>query len=51
MIQVVRFGSAWAYPSYLDGTVTRVLPHGGVPVPMQNKEFRRQDLQLNLDNT
>jgi hypothetical protein len=49
LIQVVRFGSAWAYPLYLDGSVTRVLPHGGVPVPMKNKEFRRSELQLKLE--
>ncbi len=29
LIQVVRFGGAWAYPLYLDGSVTRFLPHGG----------------------
>ncbi len=50
LIQVVRFRSAWAYPLYLDGSVTRVLPHGGVPVPMKNKEFRRRELQLKLDS-
>lgn len=50
LIQVVRFGSAWAYPIYLDGSVTRVLPHGGVPVPMKNKEFRRREIQLNLES-
>jgi len=31
LIQVVRFGN-WAYPLYLDGNVTRVLPHGGTPL-------------------
>jgi len=30
LIQVVAFGP-WAYPVYLDGSVTRVLPHGGLP--------------------
>jgi hypothetical protein len=30
LLQVVRYGTAWAYPLYLDGQVTRVLPHGGV---------------------
>jgi hypothetical protein len=29
LIQVVRFGN-WAYPLYLDGDVTRVIPHGGM---------------------
>ena len=50
LIQVVRYGSAWAYPVYLDGSVTRVLPHGGVPVPVKNKEFRRRGIQLNLES-
>jgi len=50
LIQVVRYGSKWAYPLYLDGSVTRVLPHGGVPVPMKNKEFQRCEIQLNPDS-
>jgi hypothetical protein len=29
-IQVVHQGAGWAFPIYLDGEVTRVLPHGGV---------------------
>lgn len=32
LLQIVRYGSTWAYPLYLDGQVTRVLPHGGVSV-------------------
>ena len=31
MIQVVQFGN-WAYPLYLDGDVTRVIPLGGMPL-------------------
>ena len=31
LIQVVRYGN-WAYPLYLDGDVTRVIPHGGMPL-------------------
>jgi len=31
LIQVVQMGG-WAYPIYLDGSVTRVLPPGGIPV-------------------
>lgn len=31
LIQVVRYGS-WAYPLYADGDVTRVIPHGGMPL-------------------
>lgn len=28
LVQVIRFGD-WAYPLYLDGDATRVIPHGG----------------------
>lgn len=31
LIQVVRYGQ-WAYPLYADGDVTRVIPHGGMPL-------------------
>ena len=31
LVQVVRYGS-WAYPLYLDGEVTRVIPLGGMPL-------------------
>ena len=31
LIQVVRFGD-WAYPLYVDGDVTRVIPLGGLPL-------------------
>ena len=31
LVQVIRFGS-WAYPLYLDGEVTRVIPLGGMPL-------------------
>ena len=30
LVQVIRFGD-WAYPLYLDGDVTRVIPLGGMP--------------------
>jgi len=33
LIQVVTYGEDWAYPLYLDGSVTRVLPLGGIPRP------------------
>ena len=29
LLQVVQY-EHWAYPIYLDGTVTRVIPHGGL---------------------
>jgi len=31
LVQVLCYGS-WAYPLYLDGKVTRVMPAGGVPL-------------------
>ncbi|MGD8322449.1 MAG: hypothetical protein PVJ02_18495 [Gemmatimonadota bacterium] len=31
LVQIVQYGH-WAYPVYLDGGATRVLPPGGVPV-------------------
>jgi hypothetical protein len=31
LVQVVRHG-AWAYPLYVDGDCTRVIPHGGMPL-------------------
>ncbi len=31
LIQVIRYGQ-WAYPLYIDGDVTRVIPHGGMPL-------------------
>jgi len=32
LVQIVRMDGDWAYPIYLDGTETRVLPTGGVPM-------------------
>jgi hypothetical protein len=48
LIQVVRYGSEWVYPIYLDGSVTRVLPHGGVPGPASQKELKGTEFQLEL---
>ncbi len=31
LIQVIRYGQ-WAYPLYVDGDVTRVIPLGGLPL-------------------
>ena len=33
LVQVIHYGGVWAYPIYLDGEVTRVIPHGGMPMP------------------
>lgn len=38
LVQVVRFGS-WAYPIYLDGDVTRVIPNGGMPLAEVSPEL------------
>ncbi len=48
LVQVVHYGTAWAYPLYLDGSVTRVLPHGGVPAPVASKEIGKKQLQFQL---
>jgi hypothetical protein len=45
---VVRYGTSWAYPLYVDGAVTRVLPHGGVPAPVTSKELGKKQLHFNL---
>ena len=41
LIQVINYGGAWAYPIYLDGEVTRVIPLGGLPAA--EAEGRRVD--------
>ena len=47
LIQVIHYGGVWAYPLYLDGEVTRVIPLGGMPAP--EIEGRRVDYsQLDL---
>ena len=33
LVQVIHYGGVWAYPLYLDGGITRVIPHGGMPMP------------------
>jgi len=47
LIQVIRYGGTWAYPLYLDGQVTRVLPHGGIPVPAGEQQYS-PELQLEI---
>jgi len=48
LVQVVCYGASWAYPLYLDGSVTRVLPHGGVAAPITNKAIGKKQLQFQL---
>jgi hypothetical protein len=38
LVQVVRFGD-WAYPLYVDGDVTRVIPLGGLPLNQVGTEM------------
>lgn len=38
LIQVIRYGN-WAYPLYLDGDATRVIPHGGMPLAEVSAEL------------
>ena len=46
LIQVIAFGEAWAYPIYLDGDVTRVLPEGGAhPTTVKANGVPRLDLE------
>ena len=45
LVQVVSYGDRWAYPLYLDGSVTRVMPHGGVPLAELRVEAVRLDLR------
>lgn len=42
LIQVIQF-EEWAYPLYLDGRVTRVIPHGGVPLEVPDDTYLRLD--------
>lgn len=44
LVQVIQLGG-WAYPIYLDGTVTRVMPPGGVPMG----ELRNHKAVFRLD--
>lgn len=48
LIQVVQYGDSWSYPIYLDGRVTRVLPHGGVASAAKGKRARGLAPQLDL---
>jgi len=45
LLQVVQFGP-WAYPVYLDGATTRVMPNGGVPVGELEGRGRKDVLNL-----
>ena len=47
LVQVIHYGGVWAYPVYLDGEVTRVIPLGGLPAPeTQGRRVEYRDLEL-----
>jgi hypothetical protein len=48
LIQVIYYGGVWAYPIYLDGDVTRVIPPGGLPMPVVEGHRRVDYAELRL---
>jgi len=46
LVQIVRVDGEWAYPIYLDGNETRVLPTGGVPISELKKQLGAPLLDL-----
>ena len=46
LVQVVRVDGDWAYPIYLDGADTRVLPTGGMPLSELKKKLGAPLLDL-----
>ena len=46
LIQIVRVDGEWAYPIYLDGDETRVLPTGGMPLSELKKQLGAPLLDL-----
>jgi hypothetical protein len=46
LIQIVRVDGEWAYPIYLDGDETRVLPSGGEPISELRKTLGAPLLDL-----
>lgn len=46
LIQIVRVDGEWAYPIYLDGDETRVLPTGGIPISELKKQLGAPLLDL-----
>ena len=47
LLQVIHYGGVWAYPIYLDGDVTRVIPHGGLPMPEADSSRQVDYRELN----
>lgn len=48
LVQVIHYGGVWAYPLYLDREVTRVIPHGGMPMPEAAASCRVDYAELQL---
>ena len=48
LVQVIHYGGVWAYPLYLDGGFTRVIPHGGLPMPEIGDRVRVDYSELQL---
>jgi len=46
LVQIVRVDGDWAYPIYLDGNETRVLPTGGMPLSELKKQLGAPLLDL-----
>jgi hypothetical protein len=46
LIQIVRVEGEWAYPIYLAGVETRVMPSGGAPLAELKKKFGAPFLDL-----
>jgi hypothetical protein len=43
LIQVIQFGG-WAWPLHIDGSVTRVIPEGGIPASELNRTRKRKSV-------
>jgi hypothetical protein len=48
LVQVIHYDGVWAYPLYLDGDVTRVIPHGGLPLAEVDGQRRSDYSELHL---
>jgi hypothetical protein len=46
LVQIVRIDDEWAFPIYLDGDETRVLPTGGVPLSELTKQLGTPTLDM-----
>lgn len=49
LIQVVRVDGEWAYPIHLDGSETRVLPTGGIPMAELKRKISTPFLDVDCE--